>query len=275
MTRKIEELTKDFKWLNKMLWTYYFGTAACFSWERMMAPGIVNMLIAAAPDLYPNDPQKQKEMVENHLVFYNTQPNMGIVPGTVLGLEIERSKGADIPNEVVQSVKAALAGPFAGIGDALIQGMLVPIILSIGMGLSSNGSALGGLFVIFAFFATAYPISFYLFKMGINLGVDGAEAVMTSDLKDRLIDAVTILGCTVVGAVTAQVASKLKLALVIKTGGMEVAVESYMNQIFPGLTVLIAFALTYYFMRYKNILAKHMIWIMLAVAAVGYFTGIL
>lgn len=47
-----------------------------------MGPGMVNMMIASAKELYPDDPEKQIELCQNHCVFFNTQPTVGIiVPG--------------------------------------------------------------------------------------------------------------------------------------------------------------------------------------------------
>ena len=78
------------------------------------------------------------------------------MPGIVLGLEMERAKTDEIPNELIQSVKTALAGPFAGIGDSLIQGLLIPILLSIAISLSDGGSVIGVLFLIGAYFLICF-----------------------------------------------------------------------------------------------------------------------
>ncbi len=84
---------KDKRFLRKTMWSFLFTSGACFTMERMMGPGMVNMMIAAAQELYPNDPEKQIELCQNHCVFFNTRPTVGIiVPGIVLGLEIERAK---------------------------------------------------------------------------------------------------------------------------------------------------------------------------------------
>jgi len=270
---RLTALAKDPKFIAK---TYLMHSIAggSFTMERMMAPSMIAMLASIAGQLYPDDPEKQADLLRRHNNFYNTQPNMAIVPGVVVGLEIERAKGNDVPNEIIQSMKAALAGPFAGIGDSLVQGMFVPIILSIGMGLSANGSILGPLFVILIYTAVMAPVSYYLMKLGITLGVSGAEMLLDDKMKNRALNAVALLGCTVVGAVTASTCS-LSLAWTINTGGLEMSVQSYLDQIFPGLTVLIAFGIIYWAMRYKKIGAIKMLGILVVVSAIGYFLGIL
>lgn len=270
---RLTELSKNPKFIAKAYLIHSIA-AGSFTMERMMAPSMIAMLASIANDLYPNNPDKQADLLQRHNNFYNTQPNMAIVPGVVVGLEIERAKGNDVPNEIIQSMKAALAGPFAGIGDSLVQGMFVPILLSIGMGLSSNGSILGPLFVLVVYTLVMAPLSYTLMKLGIKLGVSGAEMLLDDKMKNRALNAVALLGCTVVGAVTASTCN-LSLAWTIQVGELETSVQSYLDQIFPGLTILIAFGLIYWAMKYKKIGAVKMLGILLIVSAVGYFLGIL
>lgn len=270
---RLTELSKNPKFIAKAYLIHSIA-AGSFTMERMMAPSMIAMLASIANDLYPNNPGKQADLLQRHNNFYNTQPNMAIVPGVVVGLEIERAKGNDVPNEIIQSMKAALAGPFAGIGDSLVQGMFVPILLSIGMGLSSNGSILGPLFVLVVYTLVMAPLSYTLMKLGIKLGVSGAEMLLDDKMKNRALNAVALLGCTVVGAVTASTCN-LSLAWTIQVGELETSVQSYLDQIFPGLTILIAFGLIYWAMKYKKIGAVKMLGILLIVSAVGYFLGIL
>lgn len=272
--KRLTELAKDPKFINKCYWQHVFGTAAAFTMERMMAPGITTMFASIAEQLYPGDKEKQADLLQRHNNFYNTQPNMAIVPGVIVGLEIERAKGHDVPNEIIQSMKAALAGPFAGIGDSLVQGMFVPILMSIGMGLSANGSAIGPIFCIIVYVAVMWPVAYYLMKLGINMGVSGAEMLLEGDFKDRALNAITLLGCTVVGAVAASTCN-INLALSFTTQGLETAVQPYLDQIYPGLVSLVAFGIIYWAMRYKKIGALKMLGILAIVAIVFYFLGIM
>lgn len=101
--------------------------------ESMQAPALVKMFGDIREDLYPNDFDSQKSLMERHLSFFNTEPFLGcVVPGIVLGMEMEKAKGSDVPDDLIIAIKSALMGPFAGIGDALLPGTLIPILLSIG-----------------------------------------------------------------------------------------------------------------------------------------------
>ncbi len=268
---RLDALKNDSKFINKCMRHYFWGDTACFTFEMMMAPGIIEMVAKAAEDLYPGDTAKQTELVQNHNVFYNTQPNMTIVPGTVMGMEIERAKGEDVPNEVIQAIKAALAGSFAGIGDSIVQGIVTPTLLSIGMGISAGGSGLGPVFVWAAFFAIFWPLGYWMFKLGMNVGAEGASTLLESSLKDRFVNAITILGCIVVGAVTASTVNP-QFALKVSE---EKTLQTYMDGIFPGLTALIFLFTVYTLMTKKKIGALPMLGILFVFAVIASLTGLM
>ncbi len=268
--QRIDALKNDRKFINRSLLHYFWGTGVSFTMIFMMAPGMIEMLASAAEELYPGDQKKQTELVANHNVFYNTQPNMTIVPGIIMGLEMERAKGEDIPNEVIQSIKAALAGSFAGIGDSIIQGILTPTLLSIGMGLSQNGSGIGAIFVWLAFFAIMWPFCYWFFKLGMNAGAEGASTLLEGEFKERFTKAIALVGCIVVGGVCASTANPmLKLAF----GSVEV--QGFMEGIFPGLTGLLMWMGIYSLMKKKQIDAIKMVGLIFLFSLAAYFLHIM
>lgn len=273
---RLDKLTHKSSWINGKLWQYMFGLTSCTTDVRSGGIGIECMLISCADDLYPDEPDKQKEMIENHMVYFNTETIMGsIVPGVVLGLEVEKAKGNDsISNDIIQSVKTALAGPFAGIGDSIIQGMIIPIIISISIGLSSSGSALGAVFMMLSYLAICFPITYYMFKLGVTLGVDGAEKILSSGIKDRLLNSIQVLGLLVVGAVTAS-ASSLNVKAEFNINNLNIKVQDYLDRIYPGVTVLLAAFTVYWLIRYKKISPLKVMGILVAFSAAGHFLHIL
>lgn len=267
---RLDALVDDPKWLNKVMYIYFIGCTACFTMEMMMVHGILDMFNLIAKDLYPNDKEKQVDLIQRHLNFYNTQPNMTIVPGTVLGMEIQRAKGEDVPDDAIQAVKAALAGSFAGIGDAIVQGMFTPVLTSICMGMSANGSGIGAIALWVLWWAIMWPLDLVMFKAAIKGGASASDSILSGGNKDRFMQAITILGCIVVGAVTASTV-RLNLAWVITTGGLNVEVQKYMDQIYPGLVPFLGLFIVYNVMTKKKIGALKMILILLVVAVIAYF----
>lgn len=71
-------------------------------------------------------------------------------------------------------------GPIAGIGDSMIPGMLIPILLSIGMALAAGGNILGPLFYTVAWLAIIIPGSWFLFLKGYQMGSGSVEMLVSS-----------------------------------------------------------------------------------------------
>lgn len=249
-----------------------------FTRERMLGCSMVCMLARVADTLYPDDIEKQKELCRNHEVFFNTQQGLGaVIYGVVLGMEIEKAKGGDtITDQLIQSIKQALAGPIAGLGDSLIQALITPIIISIAIGISaSDGSIIGPLFMFLAYTVINGVLSYSLFRAGYKFGIVGAESLISSNMKDRVIPAFEALGVTVIGGVLAGIMN-VKTALEVNINDTIVNIQTdVLDAIFPGLLTLGICAAVYYLIKVKKWSAtKIMLW-MIPVAIVGYLTHIL
>lgn len=174
--------------IRRAYWDWMFYNLSVQNFERMQGPAIIKMLADVREDLYPGDPEAQQEMLERHEVFFNTEPYLGsIVPGIVLGMEASKAEGNDeISSEFINSIKTALMGPFAGIGDSLLPGTLIPILLSIALGMSPNGEVTGPIFYIVVFLAIMLPLTWFLFSYGVKAGANAAELVLSGGIKDKV-----------------------------------------------------------------------------------------
>ena len=274
---RLNSLKENKKFVNDAFWGYVWGVPMNFTRERMLGCSMVVMLAKVADQIYPGDKEKQKELCRNHEVFFNTQQGLGaVIYGIVVGMEVERAKDPTITNDLIQSIKQALAGPLAGLGDSLIQALLTPILISIGIGLSSaTGSILGPLFMIVSYTAINTALSYGLFKVGFSSGIAGAELLMGSDLKDRAIKGFEALGITVIGGVLAGIMN-VETALVATAGETVVNIQKdVLDAFFPKFLSLVVCFIVYYLVKEKKWSAtKIMLW-MIPVAIVGYLTKIL
>lgn len=255
---------------------WMFFNLSLQNFERMQGPAIIKMLGDVREDLYPGDEQAQQEMLERHEVFFNTEPYLGsLVPGIVLGMEASKAEGnEDITPEFINSIKTALMGPFAGIGDSLLPGTLIPILLSIALGLCPNGEVTGPIFYIVVFLAIMIPLTWFLFTYGVKAGADAAEKVLESGVKDKITRAAEVVGLIVVGAVTASY-THFNIGLVYTNGDLTINIADILNSIFPSIVVLLMSYLTYWLMVKKNWGAGKTMLLFLVIAIVGYFTTIL
>ena len=198
--------------------------------ETMQAPALVKMFGDIREDLYPGDKQKQQELMARHLPFFNTEPFIGcLIPGITLGMEAEKARGEDIPEDLITSIKSALMGPFAGIGDALLPGTFIPILLAIACGLSADGQITGAIFYIVAFLAVMVPLTWFLFNRGVAFGAKAAELILGNDLKDDIISALNIVGLMVVGCIACAYANINLGFQYVKDGVVIVDLQSLIN----------------------------------------------
>ncbi len=242
--------------------------------ERMQGPSIIKMLASVREELYPNDPAGQKALLQRHTNFFNTEPYLGaIVPGIVLGMEKEKAKGGDVPDDLITGIKAALMGPFAGIGDSLLPGTLIPILLAIALGLSTDGSVVGPIFYVVVFLGIMLPLTWFLFSSGVSLGAKAAEMILAGGLKDKVTNAIDIVGLTVVGYISAQY-SKLESGFVFKSGDLTIKLQTMLDAIMPKLPVLGMAFLTLYLLKTKKWKVTKIMLLFLIISIIGYFTKI-
>ncbi|WP_310656160.1 PTS system mannose/fructose/sorbose family transporter subunit IID, partial [Lactobacillus jensenii] len=76
--------------------------------------------------------------------------------GITAGLEVGKANGDGVVGETINGMRAGLMGRIAGIGDSLIVGSLIPILLRIALGMSTGGSAVGAIFYIIVWNLIAY-----------------------------------------------------------------------------------------------------------------------
>ena len=270
-----EKKTLNKKTVRRAYLDWMFWNLSVQNFERMEGPAIVKMLADVREELYPGDPKAQKEMLERHSIFFNTEPFLGsIVPGIVLGMEHEMAQGGDMQPEFINSIKTALMGPFAGIGDSLLPGTLCPILLSIALGLCKNGEIIGPLFYVIVFLAVMFPLTWFLFSYGVKAGANAAELVLAGGIKDKVTKAAETVGLIVVGAVTASY-THVNVGLVYTSGDLSIDIASILNSLLPGLSVLIMALISYVLMVKKKWTVNKMMLFFLIVAIVGYFTTIL
>ena len=244
--------------------------------ERMEGPGFAGMIARVADKLYPNNPEKQKDLVKRHTTFYNTQPMVGtIVNGIVLGMEEKKALGEEVPDELIQTTKTALMGPLAGIGDSLFIGTLIPILLSIGLGLvGEEGSVAGPIFYMVAWCSIMLVFSWSTFKYGYRLGTDAIKLISENGIKDKVIRFASIVGLVVTGCVTATYV-KFGITWQFVSGELTKSVQSVLDGIFPGLLPLLLTLACYYAMDKKKVGLGKLFVIIFLIVLVGKFTGVI
>src|SRR5260370_13897829 len=190
--------------LNKAWWIWTFFNLSAFSMERMQAPAFVYMLSPIMKRLYGDNADEIKSALKRHMVFFNTEPQTGVIAhGVTVALEQQRASGAPINDEMINGIKAGIMGPMAGIGDSMIPGTLIPILLAIGISLSQGtGSPIGPIFYIIAYPLIILSISYYLFMLGYRYGMSSMRQLAETGFR-RITSSFAVLGLIVAAGVAA------------------------------------------------------------------------
>src|SRR5699024_237414 len=246
MNNKNQKYTEDneFRKLSKMdiiksWFTWFMFSHSSYNYERLQANSFAHYMLPILKKLYSSD-EDIAEGLKRHSVFFNTEPNVGsVIHGIVTSMEEKKANGEPVEDEGINALKTGLMGPVAGIGDTVMQGVLLPILLAFGIGLAMDGNLMGPiLYTIIVTIATT-GISFSMWMMGNRLGDTAIDNLLESGKLNTFMDAAKILGCMVIGALTSQyVFLQTKLSF---TSGEETInfQEDVLDKVMPNLLPLL------------------------------------
>lgn len=258
----------------RQIWKRWgFTHLASMSYEKLQAHAWAYSYLPFADKYYKNNPDKKRELLVRHSMFYNTEPQTGqLINGIVVSLEEEIALGGDVPVEMPINIKTTLMGPLAGIGDSIIQGIIVPILLSIGMGLATGGNILGPVFYMVSYGIIGPLISYLCFMNGYKLGVNAIDVIIGDNAK-KITDAFNVLGIMVVGGLAASNIA-LKTKLEIPMGESVQALQTVLDGIFPSILPLGMVLIAWYLLTAKQFTATKVILVLTAISAIGVVIGV-
>ena len=233
------------KTLAKSFRNWSYGNLTCFSQEHMQTFGYLCAMLPIVEELY-DTPEEQKQALQTYSAFFNTEPQIGtMIVGVTAGLEEARANGEAIDDDAINGIRAGLMGPLAGLGDSLIVGTLIPILLGIALGLSTG-------------------------NQGYELGGKAVEALVGPKAK-ALRDSIVMVGTMVIGAVGATwVSITCSPNLVLPGGGK---FQDTLDGIYPHLLPMIFIIFCWYMMTKKKVNPIVMMLILVVVAFVGVVIG--
>lgn len=260
--------------LSKSFRNWYYGHLTCFSQEHMQTFGYLCSMLPIIEDLYDTK-EEQKEALETYKAFFNTEPQLGtVVVGVTAGLEEAKANGEDIDGEMINGIRAGLMGPVAGIGDSLVVGTLIPILLGIALGLSTNGSPLGAIFYIIVWNLVVTLGMKFLYYKGYELGGKAVE-IIVGEKANAIRESVIMLGTVVIGAVAASwVSVTTSFKMFNSEGGVIIDLQNVCDGIFPKLLSLLTVVFCWFLMSKKKMSPTKVMLILVIIAFAGVFLGI-
>ena len=237
----------------RWIWNAQIG----WNYERMQGLGYLTTMLPLIEKLYGDQPALKKKALQAHSVFFNTTPAMGdIIVGMNVAIEEEMAEtGAGI--DIASSMKTALMGPFAGVGDTIFSMIPGAVFGSIAATMAKEGSIVG-IMIWEVWLIAVLLLRFKLYDIGYQ---QGAKIVNTlSGIKETITAAASVLGLTVVGG---MIATMVKFPL-----------QKYMDSIMPGLMPALFAVLCYWMLGKKWMNSNRLILTVLLLAIVLASLGI-
>ncbi len=262
------------KTLLKSFHNWYYGHLTCFSQEHMQTFGYLCAMLPLVEELYQNEDDKASAM-NTYTAFFNTEPQLGtVIVGMTAGLEEARANGADdVDDETINSLRAGLMGPVAGIGDSLVVGTVIPILLGIALGMSTGGSPLGAIFYIIVWNLFAYFGMRFLYFKGYSLGGKAVDFLIGAQ-GEALRESVSTLGGIVIGAVAATwVSVQTSLKLLNDAGEPYLVLQDKLNEEFTGMLTSVIIIVCWFLMAKKKMSPIKVMLLLVVVAFVGVLVG--
>jgi PTS system mannose-specific IID component len=249
-----------------------------YNWERMQGMGFAHSMTPIIKKLY-----KSKEDIsaalKRHLVFFNTQPDVGgMIHGVVIAMEEERAAGADISDDAINAVKTGLMGPMAGIGDTLQQGILIPIALSIGMSIAlggniaqaNTGSVLGPIVFLVLMAIGIWGGGWFFWWQGYRQGRTAVTNILKSGTLNRVITGAGVLGNFIMGALVVQFVS-LSTSVAFMIGGTPFELQPIIDSFMPNLLPLLLVLFIWWLLTKKDVSPTTIMIVIILVGVLGSY----
>ena len=267
-----KKLTK--KTLTKSFHNWYYGNLTCFSQEHMQTFGYLCSMLPVVNELY-NQKQDKAKAMQTYTAFFNTEPQIGsVIVGMTAGLEEARANGEDVDDETINGLRAGLMGPLAGIGDSLVVGTVIPILLGVALGMSNGGSPLGAIFYIIVWNLFAYFGMKFLYFKGYELGGKAVD-FLVGPQGEALRESITMLGGIVIGAVAATWVTVTTNFTLTAQGAKEpyLELQKTLDSVYPGFLTAAFIILCWYLLAKKKMSPIKVMLLLVVIAFVGVLIG--
>lgn len=244
-----------------------------FNMAKMEANGFTVTMAPAIESIYKDDEEGKKEAYLRQQNFFNTHAvPFSFIAGLTYAMEREHKRNNSINGQTIDSIKAALMGPTAGMFDSLFFNCLRIIAAGVGIGLCAEGNILGTLIFILLYGVTQSIAKYFFINWGYTLGTSFIDSVFKSGLMASLTKAASVLGLMMVGCMCASMVS-VPINLTIAVGETSVVVKDVLESIFPGLLGVV---LLFFLMRLikKGYRPTQLIIGILVFALLGAFVGL-
>lgn len=261
--------------VTKSFWLYYFGCEESNSYERLQSLVYCASMIPCLKKLYPNK-EDLSEALKRHLAFFNTEGTLGgIIQGISIAMEEESATEGTLPGSAITSIKTGLMGPIAGMGDAIVWAVVMPIIYGVFIPFASQGNALGGVMPLILWPGVTIAIQYFMTHRGYKLGRESITGILQSGVMQSIIFAANVLGLIMMGALSSSYITISSPLEIVMGAGNTIGIQSILDSIAPGILPLVAVFSIYFYMQKKGPRYNVILIAIVAISVVCAVLGIL
>ena len=273
MSENAVKLTR--KDLMGVMIKFSFFPMVTINYERFQSLQYFCAISGVLEKLYP-EKQDRIDAAKRHMAFYNTTPEwMSITLGmncaqeeTIAAMEHGEERAA--LEESVNTVKASLMGPLAGIGDSLSQFCIAPLFSTIFASMAMDGVAIAPLLFLICEHVTLLAIKLVMGGYGRRLGTSMIDKL--SEKMGVISEAASMIGVTVIAGLAATFV-KMNVAITFSAGAIEegvkqstVDIQAMLDKVAPALLPVLYTALMYYLIKKKGVTTY---WLVLITVVIG------
>lgn len=242
---------------------------SCFNYERMQGAGWAYSMMPYLEKIYKDDKEGLAVALKDNMDFINTNPTTApFLMGFLLSLEEKKEN-----RSLINSLKVALFGPLAGIGDALLWFTLLPIVAGVCASFAQQGSVLGPI-IFFLIYLGIFLSRVFLSGFGYNLGTKAIDKIKESSR--ALTKGATTLGVTVIGALIATYVNINVLTEIPINIEHSIFLQAdFFDKILPNILPLGYTFLMYYFLKKKKVNPTVLIVVTFGLSIIGSLLGVL
>lgn len=224
--------------LRKVMWRHY-QLLGSFNYERQMSLGYAWAMTPVLKKLYGDNHAELSDGYKRHLEFFNCATSTApMVLGISCAMEEQNANVQNFDTISISSVKSALMGPLAGIGDSLFWGTLRVIAVGVAAPLAIKGSILGPILYFLINVVPSELLRWFGFKLTYEGGSKFLTKITESGALQKMTEAAKILGLVVIGAMISSLVV-IDVPKEINLGGTEVSIQDTLDSLMPKLLPLL------------------------------------
>lgn len=244
-----------------------------FNYGNYQGLGYANVLYPALKKIYKDDEKGFQEALSSNVEFFNSNPHfLPFITSMQLVMLDNGSKPED-----ARSIKLALMGPLAGIGDSLAQFCLAPLLATIGSSLAQDGLVAGPLLFFLGMNLILLAIKLLTGVYGYKLGTSIIDTL--SEKMAQISSIASMIGVTVISGLAVsfvKINVGIQYVASMPDGGEKiVSVQEMLDKMAPSLLPALFTIFVFYLIKKKKWTTYKLIGLTLVLGILGSVLGIL